>query len=577
MRAILDTARRGRRSTAAATACVAAVAITCVVLLSACERTSPADWVLQHARIWTGDSTQEYVSAMAIRDGRILAIGSDDAIQAYVGADTRVDDLGGRFVMPGFHDAHWHLPARRSADLVGAKDPAELVARLQAFAATLPADAWVTGRGWTPDMFPRNTAHRRYLDAAFADRAVLLTDRDGHQTLANTRALALAGVSAETREPAGGAIIRDAGGAPTGLLQETAAGLVTRFLPSPSSDEIYASLRHEMHRAAERGLTALQIANGQAPAARNAVLRALQEDSLLVRLRIAVPFEPAVSDSALRSYVALRDEHRGPLLRYGIAKGMLDGTVDAGTAAMLEPFAIGGGTGLPRFTDTELRATLARYDSAGLQVELHAIGDRAIRMALDAVAAVAAAAGPRDRRHRIEHLEVPHPDDLPRFRALGVIASTQAIFATPDATTLENYAPLLGPTRAMRAMPFRSLEAAGAMQAFGSDYPVFPMDPLLGLHVATTRTTAAGTPAGGWNPAERIAARSALRHYTFGAAYAAFREDELGTLVPGRYADFVVLSEDLLAGDAQVFLRARVERTVMGGRETYRSTRASPP
>lgn len=548
-----------------------------VLLLTACDRSAPPDRILYNGRIWTGDSTRREVTALAIRDGRILAIGDDAYVRGLAGDSTVQEDLQGERVVAGFHDAHWHLPTRRTADLVGAKDPAELVERLQAFAATIPSDAWITGRGWTPDMFPGNTAHKRYLDAAFPDRPMILTDRDGHQTLSNSRALQLAGVSAETREPAGGAIIRERDGTPTGLLQETASTLVRRMLPDLTTDDVYAALRYEMHRAAARGLTALQIANGQGPIEQAAVLRALRDDSLLVRLRIAVPFEKGVSDSALRSYVALRDEHTGPRLRYGIAKGMLDGTVDAGTAAMLAPFAIGGGTGLPRFSAEELQATLARYDSAGLQVELHAIGDASIRMVLDAAEQLTKARGARDRRIRIEHLEVPDPADIPRFKQHGVIASTQAIFAIPDATALENYAPILGPERAMRAMPFKSLDDAGAMQAFGSDYPVFPMDPLLGIHVATTRTTAAGTPVGGWNPAERISAQAALRHYTTGAAYAAFREDELGRLMPGMYADFTVLSEDIVDGTADVFLRAKVLLTVMGGRDTHRATSGSPP
>lgn len=548
-----------------------------VLLLAACERSAPPDRILYNGRIWTGDSTRTEVSALAIRDGRIMAIGDDASVRSLAGDSTVQEDLRGNRVVAGFHDAHWHLPTRRTADLVGAKDPAEIVARLKAFAATIPSDAWITGRGWTPDMFPGNTAHKRYLDAAFPDRPMILTDRDGHQTLSNSRALSLAGVSAETREPAGGAIIRERDGTPTGLLQETASTLVRRMLPDLTADDVYAALRYEMHRAAARGLTALQIANGQGPIEHAAVLRALREDSLLVRLRIAVPFEKDVSDSALRAYVALRDEHTGPLLRFGIAKGMLDGTVDAGTAAMLAPFAIGGGTGLPRFTAEELQATLARYDSAGIQVELHAIGDASIRMVLDAAERLTKERGARDRRLRIEHLEVPDPADIPRFKQHGVIASTQAIFAIPDATALENYVPILGPERAMHAMPFKSLDDAGAMQAFGSDYPVFPMDPLLGIHVATTRTTAAGTPAGGWNPAERISAKAAIRHYTAGAAYAAFREDELGRLMPGMYADLTVLSEDIVEGTADVFLRAKVLLTVMGGRDTHRATSGSPP
>ncbi len=544
-----------------------------MLALAACgqEGAPPPERIFYNARIWTGDSTLPQATALAIRGDRIVAIGSDSSVRALAGSTTRLEDLGGQRVIPGFHDAHMHLPTRRSADLVNAKDPAEIVARLQDFAKGLPADAWITGRGWTPDMFPQNTAHRRYLDGAFPDRAVLLTDRDGHQTLANQRALSLAGVGMETPEPAGGAIIRDANGAPTGLLQETANALVRRHLPDPTAEEVYAAMRYEMHRVAALGLTSLQLANAIDSTEQRAFERALAEDSLLVRWRIALPFERTASDSALKAWKALGARWSGPYLRTGIAKGMLDGTVDAGTAAMLAPYAIGDGSGLPRWTAADLNATVARYDSAGLQVELHAIGDRAIRMALDAFEEAARRNGPRDRRHRVEHLEVPDPSDIPRFGALGVIASTQAIFATPDKTTLQNYVPLLGPAREPHAMPFKALDDAGAMQAFGSDYPVFPIDPLLGTWIAVTRTNPDGTPAGGWLPQHRLSLDAALRHYTAGSAYSAFREQELGILRAGMLADFVVLSHEIFGVEPTALLTSKPVLTVMGGRETYRA------
>lgn len=555
---------RPRRATAALA--LAALVIACA------SGEAPPDRIYVNGLIWTGDSTLPAATALAVRGDRIVAIGSDSAIRGLAGPSTPSEDLGGQRVVPGFHDAHWHLPTRRSADLVGARDTTEILQRLTAFAATLPDSAWITGRGWTPDMFPSNTAHRRYLDAAFPDRAVLLTDRDGHQALANQRALSLAGIGAETPEPGGGAIIRDPNGAPTGLLQESAMELARRHLPEPTADEVYVALREQMHRAAALGLTALQLANGLGPAETAAFERARTEDSLLVRFRVAVPFSKQASDSALGAYVALSRRWAGPTLRAGIAKGMLDGTVDAATAAMRAPYARGGGQGIPMWTDDELTAALTRYDSAGLQVELHAIGDRAIRMALDGYERLAKARGPRDRRPRIEHLEVPDPVDIQRFASLGVIASTQAIFAGPDKTTLENYVPMLGGTRSAWAMPFKALDDAGARQAFGSDYPVFPMDPLLGIYIAVTRTMPDGTPRGGWHPQHRISVPAALAHYTADAAYAAYRDGDLGILRTGMLADFVVLSHDILGPDPATLLAAKPVLVVMGGRTTHRAT-----
>jgi len=548
-----------------------ALVIAAVVLMTACAPDTPApDRILLNGLIWTGDSTRPAATAIALRGDSIVAVGFDADIEALAGEATRVENLEGRRVVPGFHDAHWHLPTRRTADLTGAPNVDSLVSRLRAFAATLPDSAWITGRGWTPDMFPANTATSAALDLAFPDRPVLLTDRDGHQSLANQVALRLAGINRSSIAPPGGAIDRTRDGTPTGLLRETAAAPVRERIPPPSADEVYTALQETMAAAARDGLTALQIANGLNEAEEEAFARALAEGTLRTRFRIAVPFVPLPSDSALSEWTARRDRDRGPLLRHGIAKGMLDGTVDARSAAMLAPYAVGGGTGLPRWSLDTLVETLARYDSAGLQVELHAIGDAAIRQALDAYEAVARRNGPRDRRHRIEHLEVPDPADIPRFKALGVIASTQAVFATPDATALQNYVPLLGPERAARAMPFKALDDAGAVQAFGSDYPVFPMSPILGMQMAVFRQLADGTPEGGWEPQHRISVEAALRHYTRDAAYAAFREREIGILAPGMLADLVVLSDDILDGTLATFTRARPVLTIMGGRDTYR-------
>ena len=531
----------------------------------------PADAVYRNGIIWTGDSTRPSAQALAVRGGRLVAVGSDRDMQALIGPATKQVDLGGKRVVPGFIDAHWHLPTASRADLVGAGNVREIVRRLELWAAKLPKGAWVVGRGWTPSDFPQNAAHKQYLDAAFPDRPVLISDRDGHQSLANSVALRLAKVTAATKDPVQGVIERGAGGEPTGLLKESASGLVSRLVPPPTRADIARRIDEESRAAAGYGITMVQEASRRAPsgAVFDVLADAARADTMRLRWYVSVPFDPNATRVQLARFVQLKQQYNGPWLRYGIAKGMLDGTVDAQTAAMLEPYAGTDATGLPFWSAPVLNRGVVRYDSAGLQVELHAIGDKAVRMALDAYAQARKVNGVRDSRHRVEHVEVPSPRDLPRFRQLGVIASTQAIFATPDVTTLTNYAPLLGPRRAALSNNFRQFDEAGAVQAFGSDYPVFPMDVIRGIYTAVTRMTPEGTPKGGWYPAGRISVEAALRHFTRDAAYAAFMEKEAGMLREGFLADFVVLSEDLLAVPPAQLLRVQVERTVVGGRESY--------
>jgi hypothetical protein len=271
----------------------------------------------------------------------------------------------------------------------------------------------------------------------------------------------------------------------------------------------------------------------------------------------------------LKLYKELRDTFHGPLIKFGSIKGFLDGTVDARTAAMFEPY-VGGGTGIPFWEQDDLNKTVALYDKEGFQVLLHAIGDRAINMALNSFEYAAKTNGKTGRRHRVEHAEVPRLADLPRFKELGVIASTQPLFANPDATVLKNYAVLLGPERASHADAFKLYDDAGAVQAFGSDWGVFDFAPLKGIYCAVTRTTPEGTPKGGWYPENRITVEAALRHYTRDGAYANFDEGVRGTLTPGKLADLVVLSKNILTVSPTEIVKTKVLLTVMGGRDTYR-------
>lgn len=556
--------------------------LMCVVSAAGCGRAPagpPPEAVFTNGRIWTGDPARPEAEAIAVTGGRIVAIGTTAEISSLAGDGTRRNDLNGRRVVPGFNDAHWHLPTRRTADLGDARTVDVLQRRLREFAATLGPDEWITGRGWGATDFPDRRPHRRYLDAVFPDRPVLLTDRDGHQTLANSRALQMASVTRATKDPENGRIDRDAAGEPTGVLKEAASSLVRRLIPPVTADQVYRSIQAELDKAASFGLTSVQVASGSGASGveYEAYTRAAREATLKLRVRVAVPFVRDVTDARLSEFLALKQKHAGSLLTFGVAKGMLDGTVDAHTAAMLAPYADQPGTGLPMWDQTALNTTVAAYDRVGLQVQLHAIGDRGIRMALYAFEFAGTTNGSSDRRHRIEHVEVPALSDLPRFRALGVIASTQAMFASPDDITLSNYAPALGPERASRSNAFKLFDDAGAAQAFGSDYPVFTMEVMRGIHAAVTRQLPDSTPADGFYPEHRLSVADAVRHFTAGSAYAEFADQDKGTLAVGRLADFVTLSDDIFTIPPARLADVKAILTVMGGTITWRLEEGHDP
>jgi predicted amidohydrolase YtcJ len=548
----------------------AIVAVLAGALSPSPARKAVPDRVFVNGRIWTGDRASPRATALAVRGDVLMAVGSDADVRALAGPRTAVVDLKGRFVAPGFNDAHIHFLVVDTVDLGEAKTVPEIQRRIRDYAAANKDKPWVVGRGWFYGAFPGGMPHRRLLDEAVPDRPAFMTGYDGHTGWANSRALALAGVTRDTPDPVGGAIVKDPSGEPTGVLKESAQRLVQRLVPPPTDAERYRGLRRRIEEAASYGLTSVQNA-WFVPEELPVYERVLAEGGLKVRIYWAQRFRKDATDADLAAARALRARFPGPAIKFGSMKGFLDGVVESSTAAMFDPYAVGSGSGHLNFTDEELFRATARYDREGFQVLFHAIGDRAIDQALRAFEHAAKANRTSGRRHRVEHVEVPRLADLARFKALGVIASTQALFANPDQNTLEVYAANLGPARASRAMPFKSIDDAGIVQAFGSDSPVFSMETLKGIYAAVTRTTPEGTPAGGWQPQERISAEAALRHFTVDAAYASFDEDRKGTLAAGRLADFVVLSDDILAPPADRILKAKALLTVMGGRETFRA------
>ena len=539
-----------------------------------------------NGKIWTEDVSQPQAQALAVSGDQIVAVGSDRDIKALATGDTAVVDLRGCLVVPGFQDSHLHFPGRsvNEIDLHGVETLKDFQQRLSDFAKAHPSLPWITGHGWGYSAFPNQTVDKKYIDAVISDRPVYLLERDGHMGFGNSKAVQIAGVTSTTPDPPNGRIMKSDRGEPTGEFKEMAQDLIFSKMPPRTMEDQYESLLQHMDEAAAAGLTAVQDAYTNLDTLPT-FERAAAANRLKLRFRFAPPLLPTVGDAAppkhklekpltdadLETYKKLRETFQGPLLKLIAVKGVLDGTVDARTAAMFDPY-VGGGTGIPFWEQDDLNKTVALYDKEGFQVMLHAIGDKAINMALNAFEYAAKTNGTTGRRHRVEHGEVPLLSDLPRFKQLGVIASTQAMFANPDATVLENFAPLLGPERASHADSFKIYDDAGVMQAFGSDWGVFPFEPLPAIYCAVTRMTPDGTPAGGWYPAGRISVEAALRHFTRDGAYATFDENVRGSLSPGKLADFVVLSKDILTIPPAEILTTKVLLTVMGGKDTFRDT-----
>ena len=513
------------------------VALAALLTVTASARAGEkADRIFINGRVWTGDNAKPTAAALAVREQKILAVGTTPEIQKLKEKGTDVVDLKGRFVYPGFADGHLHFMGGSlslgTVNLEDAWSVEEIQKRITAFAKANPDAPWVVGRGWAYGAFPGGMPHKKFLDAILSDRPVWMTGYDGHTGWANSLALTKAGITRLSADPPNGVIVKDDEGEPTGVLKEAAQRLVRQQLPPVDEETKYRLLKKGLDQAASYGLTSVHNASFD-EADLKVFDRVIAEGGLKVRMYSALPMVKDPGPEVIDRYRELRDRYRTARFRFGAVKGFVDGVIEAKTAAVFEPYP-GGGTGLPNWTPEELNRTVALYDKLGFQIFLHAIGDRGIHMALDAYENAAKVNGPRDRRLRVEHIEAPRFEDIARFKPLGVLASTQPLFMYPNKNHLEVYVPMLGPERAKRAMAFKTIDDSGAVQAFGSDWPVFSCEVLKGLHTAVTRETVEGTPAGGWNPEQRVSAEAALRHFTRDVAYAGFEEQIKGTLSRGQ-------------------------------------------
>jgi len=532
-----------------------------------------ADRIFVNGRIWTGDAARPRAEALAVRGTTILAVGTTAEVRRLAEKATDIVDLKGRFLCPGFGDAHVGLMSASLAldtvDLAGATTLEEMGRRITAYAKGNPQAPWIVGRGWTYAAFPGGLPDKKALDELVSDRPAFLVSYDGHTGWANSPALLAAGFNRTSKDPAGGVVVRDPEGEPTGSLkEEPALAPVRRLIPGPSPDQRLRALRKGIAVAASHGLTSVHdVALREEDIGVFEQLAA--EGGFKVRVLSALPLMAGASGAT----AALRQAHakaQGPKWRIGAVMGFVDGVVESRTAAFFEPYP-GGGEGLLSWAEAELDRAVADFDRQGFQVMLHAVGDKAVHVALNAFERAGRANGITGRRHRVEHLEVARAQDLARFGPLGVVASTQPPFAYPDQNHFEVYLPALGPERGSRALAFKSIDDARVPQAFGSNWPVCSPSVLAGLYSAVTRMTAEGTPAGGWEPAQRLTVEAALRHYTRDVAYASLDDGNRGTLAPGKLADLVVLSEDPTAAAPEHLLQMKVLLTVLGGQDTYRA------
>jgi predicted amidohydrolase YtcJ len=535
-----------------------------------------ASLILTGGRIWTGDPAKPWATALAAGPGGIVAVGDDAAVAALAGPGARKVDLAGRFAMPGINDAHIHFlrgSMRLShLDLNGAKSLQEIQARLARYAKenpATPANPWIQGYGWQYTVMPGGRLPTRQdLDAIVSDRPIFLAAYDGHTGWANSAALALAKVDARTPFSGWGEVVKDTKGEPTGVLKEGAQSLVSAAVPTASKEEQRAALRRGIARAAALGITSIQNAHGS-PEDVELFREAAEAGELTLRVGVAQTLRPPVPAGRIEAIQALARRYSAGLVRVKAVKIVADGVIEAHTAAMLAPYTDEPSTkGLPGWTQPQLDETVAAVDRASLQIYIHAIGDAGVRMSLDAFEKARRANGRPDPRYRIEHLETIDAADVPRFRALDVLASMMPIHADPD--TIGVWANAIGKERASRAFAWRLMEKAGARLVFSSDWPsTLTLDPWRGLHCAVNRTTDEGRPAGGWLPEHRISVESALRAYTSGGAYAEFEEKTKGVLAPGMAADVVVLNADPFGIEPARLHTLRPVLTVFDGRVVF--------
>lgn len=547
------------------------VAIVAVLLtfhgLNAADEIVTADLVLFNGRVFTVEKSLPWAEAIAVRDGKFIAVGANAEVKKLIGKDTQTLDLQGKLVLPGFNDAHLHFTSGGlyllGIDLRPARDEKEFVSILKEYIKKLPKGEWVTGGNWDHENWPsKKHPGKELIDAITPDRPVLLQRLDGHMALANSLALKLAGINRGTPNPQGGEIVKDKKtGEPSGILRDNACDLVNAVIPPLTRARREQAIRTAIRHAQELGVTSIQDNSSRED------LEIYQE--LLAKGELGLRVNAWRDSSCIADFsrIGIGAAFGGPFLRLGAIKIFVDGSMGAGTALFFEPYADDPQTcGLPLYKENELNALVLAVDKAGLQIAAHAIGDKANAWILNALAQARLENGVRDSRHRVEHAQVVRPEDIARFRELAVIASIQPSHCIDDMRWAEKR---IG-SRVNNAYRFASFLKSGVHLAFGTDWDVEPLDPRLGIYAAVSRELPAGGPAGGWHPDEKLSLAEAIEIYTLGSAYAEFQEKMKGSIVPGKWADLAVMEKNLFEIPKKDILKTAVAMTILAGKIIYK-------
>lgn len=538
------------------------------------QETETADIVFKNGAVYTVDAAKTWAQSLAIKKQKIIYVGTNSGVQRFISNNTKIINLQGKMVLPGFIDSHVHLitggMTLSECNLSGINKIKNLLEKIRQCKNKFPEKEWITGSGWELTLFERANPSKQLLDNVVADKPVYLESGDGHSAWVNSKALVIAGIGKETEAPSGGRIERDdKTGMPSGVLRESAMRLVAAKIPPPSREDYRLGLRQALTLAGRFGITAVHEANASEQLLKT-YLEFDQENKLSVRVTAAIRFDRTLGDKQIPNLISLREKYQGARLKADAVKLFIDGVIESHTAALLLPYVDRPDySGNPNFQPEALGSLIMRLEAENFQIHVHAIGDRAIRMSLDGFEAAQKINGKRDLRHHIAHLELIDPDDIQRFAHLGVIANFQPLWAYADSYITDLTIPVLGEKRARWLYPMGSVAKTGAVIVGGSDWSVTSMNPLEAMQTAITRSDPEKKKPSSWIPEERVDLPTMIAAYTINGAYLNHREKETGSLEVGKKADLIVLDKNLFAVPVNEIRKAKVLLTLIDGKPSY--------